>query len=52
MAQELSLLGLFNKLAQQQTIYGEKIEFLYDLFNSNFQIPSGVSNTNDSPGLW
>ena len=52
MAQELSLLTLFNKLAQQQTIYGEKISYLYDIFSADFQIPSGVSNSNDSPGLW
>ena len=52
MAQELSLMELFNKLAQQQTIYGEKIEYLYDIFNANFQIPSEVTNSNDAPGMW
>lgn len=48
----LSLRELFNKLNQQQTVYGEKMERLYDIFGGIKQFPSNVSNLNDSPGLW
>jgi len=48
----LSLRELFNKLNQQQTVYGEKMERLYDIFGGIKQFPSNVSNSNDSPGLW
>lgn len=52
MAQELSLLELYTKLAQQQAIYGEKLDRVYDIFSGTLKFPTGVSNSNDSPGLW
>ena len=50
--QELSLMELYNKLADQQAIYGEKIDRLYDMFSGTLKFPDGVTNSNDAPGLW
>jgi hypothetical protein len=52
MAQELSLLELYKKLAEQQAIYGEKLDRVYDIFSGTLKFPTGVTNSNDAPGLW
>ena len=52
MAQELSLYDLYNKILQQQSIYGERLDKLYSMFSGTLAFPKGVSNSNDSPGLW
>lgn len=51
-AQELSLKELFNLLSKQQTVFGDKLERLYDLFSGVLPFPSDVTSSNDSPGLW
>lgn len=50
--EELSLLSLYKKLADQQTTYSNKIDYLYSIFNEISTFPKEVSNSNDSPGLW
>src|SRR5574344_852695 len=49
---ELSLFDLYNQLLQQQTKYGEKLDRIYDIFSGTMKFPDGVSNSNDSLGLW
>lgn len=52
LAQELSLLDLYNKVSQQQAIYGDKIENLSDIFSGLKDFPKDVTNSNDSPSMW
>lgn len=52
MSEELSLLELYNKLSDQSNTYGEKILKLESLLNTTNSFPSGVTDSNDGPGLW
>jgi hypothetical protein len=49
---DISLLSLYNTLEDIKKTYGQKINYLSSVYDIRSQLPDGVSNDNDGPGLW